>query len=49
MAGPELCRLAVGRDYADTSPIRGIHMGGIGESMSVQVAVRDAQHAGMDQ
>ena len=49
LAGPELCRLAVGRDYADSSPIRGIHMGGIGESMAVRVAVRDGQPVGMDQ
>jgi transglutaminase-like putative cysteine protease len=49
LAGPELCRLAVGRDYADTSPIRGIHMGGVGESMAVRVAVRDGQSISMDQ
>lgn len=49
LAGPELCRLAVGRDYADTSPIRGIHLGGLGESMSVRVAVRDGLAPGMDQ
>lgn len=46
LAGPQSCRLAVGRDYADTSPIRGIHMGGVGESMSVHVTVHDAQAAG---
>ncbi len=28
LAGPELCRLAVGRDLADASPMRGIHVGG---------------------
>lgn len=49
LAGPELCRLAVGRDYADTCPMRGIHMGGVGESMQVQVAVRDAQQMTQDQ
>jgi len=49
LAGPELCRLAVGRDYADTSPIRGIHMGGVGESMAVHVAVRNDQPTCSDQ
>ena len=49
LAGPELCRLAVGRDYADTCPMRGIHMGGVGESMQVQVAVQDGRHTHMDQ
>jgi transglutaminase-like putative cysteine protease len=49
LAGPELCRLAVGRDYADTSPIRGIHMGGVGESMAVRVAVRNDLSTSIDQ
>lgn len=42
LAGPELCRLAVGRDYADASPMRGIHVGGAGEHLSVRVAVQGA-------
>lgn len=42
LAGPELCRLAVGRDFADASPMRGIHMGGAGEDLSVKVAVQGA-------
>jgi transglutaminase-like putative cysteine protease len=42
LAGPELCRLAIGRDYADASPIRGIHVGGAGEALSVHVAVQGA-------
>ncbi|HVB49805.1 MAG TPA: transglutaminase family protein [Burkholderiales bacterium] len=42
LAGPELCRLALGRDYADASPMRGIHVGGAGEVLSVRVAVADA-------
>lgn len=41
LAGPELCRLAVGRDYADACPLRGMHMGGSGETMTVKVAVQD--------
>jgi transglutaminase-like putative cysteine protease len=49
LAGPELCRLAVGRDYTDTCPVRGIHIGGIGESMQVQVAVRDGMNLSSDQ
>lgn len=46
MAGPELCRLAVGRDYAEASPIRGIHLGGGGEALSVRVAVLGADAEG---
>uniref|UniRef100_UPI0035B0A2EB transglutaminase family protein n=1 Tax=Hylemonella sp. TaxID=2066020 RepID=UPI0035B0A2EB len=42
LAGPELCRLAVGRDYADASPMRGIHVGGAGEALTVSVAVQGA-------
>ena len=49
LAGPELCRLAVGRDYADASPMRGMHMGGTGETMTVKVAVQDSQHMLLDQ
>ncbi|HCY14965.1 MAG: hypothetical protein A2Z93_03165 [Curvibacter sp. GWA2_64_110] len=43
MAGPELCRLAVGRDFADASPMRGIHVGGGGEALSVRVAVQGSE------
>lgn len=42
LAGPELCRLAVGRDYDDASPMRGIHVGGAGEALAVHVAVQGA-------
>ena len=45
MAGPELCRLAVGRDFADASPMRGIHVGGGGEALSVRVAVQGSEVA----
>ncbi len=45
MAGPELCRLAVGRDFADASPMRGIHVGGGGEALSVRVAVQGSEAA----
>ncbi|MDT8991501.1 transglutaminase family protein [Curvibacter sp. APW13] len=48
LAGPELCRLAVGRDYNDASPVRGIHMGGSGEQLSVHVNVQEGG-AGADQ
>lgn len=48
LAGPELCRLAVGRDYNDASPVRGVHVGGSGEEMSVQVHVQEGA-AGADQ
>jgi len=43
LAGPELCRLAVGRDYADASPVRGMHVGGGGEELQVRVAVVGAE------
>jgi len=42
LAGPELCRLAVGRDFADASPMRGMHVGGAGEVLSVDVSVQGA-------
>ena len=48
LAGPELCRLAVGRDYADASPVRGMHVGGGGEQMQVRVAVVGAESAAPD-
>ncbi len=35
--------LAVGLDYSDTAPVRGIRHGGAGESMHVQVSVQEAQ------
>jgi transglutaminase-like putative cysteine protease len=43
LAGPELCRLAIGRDYLDASPISGIHVGGGGEKLCVRVAVQGAE------
>lgn len=46
LSGPELCRLAVGRDYADACPLRGMHMGGVGETLSVRVAVQDGNSPG---
>ena len=48
LAGPELCRLAVGRDYADASPVRGMHLGGGGEVLHVRVAVVGAESQGTD-
>ena len=39
LAGERHCRLAVGRDYLDAAPIRGVRQGGGGESMAVAVAV----------
>ena len=38
-AGVELCRLAVGRDFMDAGPIRGMRIGGVDEEMYVSVAV----------
>jgi transglutaminase-like putative cysteine protease len=42
VAGQNLCRLAVGRDYSDASPVRGSRMGGAGEEMAVDVRVGQA-------
>lgn len=39
LAGERHCRLAVGRDYLDAAPVRGVRQGGGGEHMSVAVAV----------
>ncbi len=38
-AGARLCRLAVGRDYMDAAPVRGVRRGGGREAMDVQVLV----------
>jgi transglutaminase-like putative cysteine protease len=42
LAGPELCRLAIGRDYMDASPVRGMRFGGSEEDMDVKVTVTGA-------
>ncbi len=39
LAGERHCRLAVGRDYLDAAPVRGVRQGGGGERMDVAVAV----------
>lgn len=39
LAGESYCRLAVGRDFLDASPVRGMRQGGSGERLTVQVAV----------
>ena len=43
-AGAAHCRLAVGRDYLDAAPVRGVRRGGGHEQLSV--AVKLAAHAG---
>jgi transglutaminase-like putative cysteine protease len=40
--GPEHCRLAVGRDYLDAAPVRGVRRGGGKEEMLVSVLVAAA-------
>jgi transglutaminase-like putative cysteine protease len=40
-AGPGLCRLAVGRDYLDAAPVRGMRRGGGVEQLEVQVQVSE--------
>ena len=42
LAGADTCRLAVGRDYRDASPLRGVRQGGGQEELDVVVRVRDA-------
>ena len=37
--GPRHCRLAVGRDYMDACPVRGVRRGGGAETMTARVAV----------
>lgn len=39
VAGPRHCRLAVGRDYLDAGPVRGVRRGGGEEAMHVAVHV----------
>jgi transglutaminase-like putative cysteine protease len=38
-AGARHCRLAIGRDYLDAAPVRGLRRGGGHESMAVSVQV----------
>lgn len=40
-ADGHLCRLAVGRDYLDAGPVRGVRRGGSDETMEVRVVVAD--------
>jgi transglutaminase-like putative cysteine protease len=42
-AGARHCRLAVGRDYLDAAPVRGVRRGGGCESMAVTVRVTSGQ------
>jgi transglutaminase-like putative cysteine protease len=42
-AGARHCRLAVGRDYLDAAPVRGVRRGGGRESMTVTVQVSNGQ------
>lgn len=42
-AGEAYCRLAVGRDFLDASPVRGMRTGGSGERMDVNVSVNATQ------
>lgn len=40
--GPNYVRVAVGRDYADAAPIRGLYQGGANEQLEVRVRMRPA-------
>jgi len=44
IAGDRHCRLAVGRDYLDAAPLRGVRQGGGDESMHVAVFVATSAH-----
>jgi transglutaminase-like putative cysteine protease len=39
LVGPQHCRLAVGRDYLEACPVRGVRRGGGAEKMHVAVAI----------
>ncbi len=41
-AARSYCRLAVGRDYLDAAPVRGVRQGGGGESMAATVLVAES-------
>ena len=41
-AGAHLCRLAVGRDYLDAAPVRGMRRGGGREALEVQVSIAES-------
>jgi transglutaminase-like putative cysteine protease len=41
--GPDYVRVAVGRDYADATPARGVFQGGAHETLEVRVRVRAAE------
>jgi transglutaminase-like putative cysteine protease len=43
MAGERHCRLAVGRDYLDAAPVRGLRRGGGEETMKVTVQLSTGQ------
>jgi transglutaminase-like putative cysteine protease len=42
LATSRLCRLAVGRDYLDAAPVRGVRRGGGKEQLDVQVSVAES-------
>jgi transglutaminase-like putative cysteine protease len=43
LAGAQHCRLAVGRDYLDAAPVRGVRRGGGAEELQVYVAIGASQ------
>jgi transglutaminase-like putative cysteine protease len=43
MTGPLYTRVAVGRDYADAAPVRGVYQGHTQETLEVQVRMRAAE------
>ena len=43
LIGPQHCRLAIGRDYLEACPVRGVRRGGGTEAMKVEVAISASQ------
>jgi transglutaminase-like putative cysteine protease len=41
--GSLYARVAVGRDYADAAPMRGVHQGGAQETLEVRVRMRELE------
>jgi hypothetical protein len=43
LIGGQHCRLAVGRDYLEACPVRGVRRGGGEEAMKVEVSIHANQ------
>jgi hypothetical protein len=43
-AGPSHVRVAIGLDYTEAAPVRGVRRGGAAESLDVRVQIQAPQH-----